>query len=130
MLVLTIRTDNPEAELGLYKDEQRLAYLTWQAHHALAETIHTQIKELLNSQEKSFKDIGGIVAYQGPGSFTGLRIGLSTANATADSLGITVAGASGEDWINQGIRQLLNGRGQAQIVPNYGAEPNITKPRK
>ena len=50
MLILTIRTDKPEAELGLYKDNQQLDYFVWQAHRELAETIHNKIKELLEKR--------------------------------------------------------------------------------
>ncbi len=49
MIILTIRTDKPEAEIGLYDGEQQLAYEMWSAHRQLAETIHTKIKELLDS---------------------------------------------------------------------------------
>ena len=74
MIILTIRTDNPEAEIGLYENEKQLAYKTWQAHRSLAETIHIKIKELLNEANKSLDDIEGIACFKGPGSFTGLRI--------------------------------------------------------
>jgi hypothetical protein len=46
MIILTIRTDKPEAEIGLYDDEKQIIYETWQAHRQLAETIHLKIKEL------------------------------------------------------------------------------------
>lgn len=37
MIILSIRTDKPEAEVGLYKDSVQLAYETWTAHRALAD---------------------------------------------------------------------------------------------
>jgi tRNA threonylcarbamoyladenosine biosynthesis protein TsaB len=130
MIILTIRTDKPEAEIGLYGDNEQLAYETWQAHRELAETIHLKIRDLLESQGKAWKDIEGIVAFQGPGSFTGLRIGLTVANALAYAQGIPVVSTLGEGWIPEGVNRLLSGENDKIAMPEYGAEANITKPRK
>lgn len=129
MLILTIRTDKPEAEIGLYKDNEQLVYKNWQAHRALAETIHKELAEILKNAGKDLKDIEGIVCYQGPGSFTGLRIGLSVGNALAYSLGVPVI-ASGTDWIEQGIKRLMAGESDKVALPEYGYTANITKSRK
>ena len=43
MLVLTLRTEKPEAEIGLYLDNKKLDYLSWQAHRELSNTIHINI---------------------------------------------------------------------------------------
>lgn len=130
MLILTLRTDKPEAEIGLFNDEAKLGYLTWQAHRQLAETIHLKIKDLLDSQNKDLKDLRGIIAFRGPGSFTGLRVGLSVANALADSLRIPIVGALGEAWLKNGIELLLKGGNSTLILPEYGAPVNITLPKK
>ena len=129
MTILTIRTDKPEAELGLFKDEQKLAYSTWHAHRQLAETIHPRIKELLESQGLSLQAVEGIVVFLGPGSFTGLRIGISTANATAYGLKVPIIGSLGQDWIGQGIQRLRRGDNDEMVAPSYGAEPHITAPK-
>ena len=81
MLILTIRTDKPEAEIGLFEDNKQLAYEMWQAHRELSDTIHKKIEKLLKSQKKDWQNIDGIVCFKGPGSFTGLRIGLTVGNA-------------------------------------------------
>jgi tRNA threonylcarbamoyladenosine biosynthesis protein TsaB len=130
MLVLTIRTDKPEAELGLFNGSTKLAYSTWQAHRQLAETVHTKIKELLVSQNHSLDDLKGIVVYQGPGSFTGLRIGISVANALAYSLNIPITAATGDDWLQASTQALSDGQNQQIILPEYGAAPHITTPKK
>lgn len=130
MIILTIRTDSPKAEIGLFDDSKKLAYKTWQAHRQLAETIHTQIKQLLDDQKMQWQDINAIICYKGPGSFTGLRIGLSVGNALAYSLNLPIASTMDESWIQIGTELLKSGKNQKLALPEYGAPANITTPKK
>jgi len=130
MIILTIRTDKPEAEIGLYDDETQLAYEVWQAHRQLAETIHTKIEQLLKSQNKKLTDTEGIVCFKGPGSFTGLRIGLTVANALAMSLKVPVVGASDPNWLERGVQRLLAKETDYPALPEYGAPVHITQQKK
>jgi tRNA threonylcarbamoyladenosine biosynthesis protein TsaB len=130
MLIITIRTDKPEAELGLYEDGKQLKYTTWLAHRELAETIHTKLAELLKSQQKEFMDIGGIVVFKGPGSFTGLRIGLTVANAFAYSLKVPIVAMEDPNWLENGIKAIGSGQNDTIALPEYGALPNITQQKK
>ncbi len=130
MLILTIRTDKPEAELGLFDNARQLAGISWQAHRQLGETIHRKIAELLESQHKTLLDLGGVVVFQGPGSFTGLRIGLSVANALADGYSLPIVGTMDGDWISRGCTQLASGVDQHVVMPEYGAPVHITTPKK
>jgi len=130
VIILTIRTDKPEAEIGLYDNETQLAYQTWQAHRLLAETIHRQIESLLSGQQKTLKDLDGIVCFQGPGSFTGLRIGLTVANALSYSYQLPIVAAQDPAWLETGLRRLANGENDKLALPFYGADAHITLPRK
>lgn len=130
MIVLTIRTDKPEAEVGLFEDDKQLAYQIWQAHRELSDTIHLKIKDILETQGKSYQDVDGIVCFQGPGSFTGLRIGLTVADALANGFGLPIIGAMGDDWIQAGIKRLESGENDRIALPHYGAPVHITTPRK
>ncbi|MFA5003684.1 MAG: tRNA (adenosine(37)-N6)-threonylcarbamoyltransferase complex dimerization subunit type 1 TsaB [Candidatus Saccharimonadales bacterium] len=130
MIILTIRTDKPDAEIGLYDGEKQLAYETWQAHRELAETIHQKIADLLQPQGLQLKDLAGIVCFQGPGSFTGLRIGLTVANTLAYSLGVPIVACQNPNWLETGIRRLQNGETDTQALPFYGADAHITPQKK
>ena len=130
MIILTLRTDKPEAELALLDDHKVLEAKKWLAHRQLAETLHTTIKEILNGQGKDWNDIQGIVIYRGPGSFTGLRIGISVANALAYGNDASIVGCMGDDWKIHGIEQLLAGKNDKQVIPEYGAEVHITQQKK
>lgn len=52
------------------------------------------VQEVLGEANLGFKDLDLLVSTKGPGSFTGLRIGLSTARAWAVSLGIRAVGVT------------------------------------
>lgn len=130
MIILTIRTDKPEAEVGLFDGEKQLGHTTWQAHRQLAETLHRTIETLLTEHHKSWADIGGIACFQGPGSFTGLRIGLTVGNALAYSYGIPIVAMQEADWVQKGIERLLNSESDVRAMPFYGADAHVTPPKK
>ena len=128
MIILTIRSDKPEAEIGLFDSGQQLTYETWEAHRQLAETIHDKIETLLKDNHKDWSDLQGIVCFEGPGSFTGLRIGLSVANTLSYGLSIPIVGSQGDDWVQLGIKRLERGEHDPLALPHYGAPVHITKP--
>jgi len=132
MITLTIRTDKPKAEVGLYRDDVQLAYDKWMAHRKLSGTIHSHINEVLQAAHLQLENIKSIVVFAGPGSFTGLRIGISVANALAYSLKIPITGANSESWIMEGRQSLLSSEKNLSysIVPEYGMPAHTTEPRK
>lgn len=129
MLILTIRSDRPEAEIGLFDDFSTLEYDKWTAHRQLAETVHKKIEMILKNRQKTWTDIQGIVCFRGPGSFTGLRIGLSVGNALAYSLDIPIVSEQGEDWLLGGVKRLKNLESEKIVIPEYGSPVHITPPR-
>lgn len=133
MLILTVKTDQPVAEIGLYEDSQQLYYEKWQAGRQLSNTIHSKIRELLKTLGKDWPDIKGIIFFKGPGSFTGLRIGASVVNALAADADKPVVGTNGEEWITKGIQFLLSDKkdkNEIIVRPEYGSEPKTTNPVK
>lgn len=129
-MILTIRTDNPHAEIGLYDRQNQIGYYTWPADRKLAKELLGVIRDELKKHHADWVDITGVVAYQGPGSFTGLRIGLTVANTIAYGNGVPIVAAKGDDWIAAGLARLAGGETDRLALPHYGAEANITLPKK
>lgn len=130
MLFLLIKTDQPEAELWLYDDERVVGYKTWQAHRILAETISSEIEQLLETHGHSLKDINGVGIFKGPGSFTGLRIGHSVANSLAYGLKVPICGGEDDGWKEEVVSKLVAGKNEEIVLPEYGSAPHTTPPRK
>jgi len=130
MVILSIRTDKPKSEIALFDDTKSMGHISWEAHRQLAETIHMQLRELLTKQQKTWSDVEGVIIYKGPGSFTGLRIGMSVANALASSLKVPIVSMTGADWQEQSIREIMNGKNEKIVTPEYGSGPHITQPKK
>ena len=129
MLILAIRTDSPEPEIGLYDNTTQLAHITWHAHRELSATLHYKIDELLASQRKQLKNLEAIVCYEGPGSFTSLRVGITVADTIAYSFDLPIVAAGGEEWAARGIARLRAGENQHIALPLYGREARITAPK-
>lgn len=130
MITVTLRTDKPQAELSMYDGQTQIAHFAWEAHRELAETIHMKLSELLKQTSKMLHEVNAFVVYSGPGSFTGLRIGISVANAYADALETPIVGTSGDDWVQIGIAKLMDGESDGVVMPEYGALPNVSTPKK
>lgn len=130
MIILTVRTDKPQAEIGLFSGHTKLGYETWEAHRELSVTIHHKIEDLLKAQGKTLHDIQGIACFKGPGSFTGLRIGLTVGNALAEALRAPIVATPDPDWLKHGITRLLDGENERLALPNYGTDFQPTPQKK
>ena len=59
-----------------------------EAGYSHAEKLHVFIEECIKESNISFKDLSAIAVSQGPGSYTGLRIGVSSAKGFCYALNI------------------------------------------
>jgi tRNA threonylcarbamoyladenosine biosynthesis protein TsaB len=130
-MILAIRTDSADSEVYLLDGAGKtLAQTKWTAGRKLSQELLPAIEKLLEHNSSSFSDLTGLVVFEGPGSFTGLRIGVTVANALAFGLKQPVVGSRGDNWIPAGVNRLQSGAGSNLVRPFYGSEPNITEPRK
>lgn len=81
-----------------------------------AELLAPAIEEVCGVSGLTVDDIGVIAVDVGPGLFTGLRVGVSTAKALAQGLGIGVLAASSLDILAAGAAALAGAHGAATLV--------------
>jgi tRNA threonylcarbamoyladenosine biosynthesis protein TsaB len=119
------RAESPHNDSGRDSyDDELIAKKTWEAGRGLARTLLSEIEQFL--PDKDWQKLEGLIVYTGPGSFTGLRIGISTLNTIAYAEKIPIVGTTGENWLEIGQKRLQNQENDKIVIPNYGAEPNIT----
>ena len=128
-MILLLNTSTPTCLLSMVEGEWRYD-TTWEAGRGLAKGLLGFIEQEISTQDKSMSDITGLVVYRGPGSFTGLRIGITVFNTLAYSNNWPIVGATGDDWRAVGLKRLEAGENDEIVLPEYGGEANITKPRK
>lgn len=130
-MILAIRTDAPVVELILCNIANELERYSWEAGRQLAKQLPGEIEQLLARHGADWAAITGIVVYRGPGSFTGLRIGVTVANTLADSINACrIVGVVGDDWLNRGLDRLGQGDNDSIVEPYYGGDAAVTLPKK
>jgi len=89
---LAIDTSTDTASLALVQDSEVLAELTWRCGQNHTVELLSHLSHLLNRANLDLQSTSGIIVARGPGSFNGLRVGVSTAKGLAFSLGIPIVG--------------------------------------
>lgn len=128
-MIIAFNTSTPTCFISVFRKDAWHDY-QWEAGRSLANNLLGYLDEIFKKESSSFSDISGIIAYQGPGSFTGLRIGLTVFNTLADSLSVPIVGVTGDNWKQQGVQRLNSSENDQLVMPEYGGVPHITTPRK
>lgn len=76
--LLAIDTSTEQAGLALF-DGESLAEVSWPAGRSQTVSVLPRISDLLALQRVALDDVGAVGIARGPGTFTGLRVGLSIA---------------------------------------------------
>lgn len=91
MLFLALDTATDQGSLALLEDDQVLGELTLDTPGSFLVHLLPALDGLLAQTRHSLGEVEAICVSQGPGNFTGLRLGLATAQGLALSLEIPVA---------------------------------------
>jgi len=93
-LILNIDTAVQTSSVCLANDEKILGTKINPEQKDSAAWLHVAIKELLEEQKVLLKDVKAIAISEGPGSYTGLRVGMSAAKGLCYALNIPLIGIS------------------------------------
>jgi len=102
--ILCIDTSSNLCSVAILEDTTLIKKLELNNGLTHSETLMPLIKQLLEESNLTLKDIDLLVSDIGPGSFTGIRIGVSTCKAFSDSLNIPCIGISSLDVLAYNIK--------------------------
>ena len=111
--ILGIDTSTRVLRLGLSFGGDRLVKSSEEVEKSHGQLIIKKIGELVQSAGLQKNDLDAIVAITGPGSFTGLRIGLAAAKGIAVALNIPVVGV---DLFEVAAYKLGEGGGTVAVI--------------
>ncbi len=118
MKLLSISTASDVLSLSIVEDTKLISSFSSEGNKRHAELISPKIKELLQTLNLKISDLDGVCVNLGPGSFTGLRVGLSTAKGLVYGAEIKLFGYTNfEELIFQAIiEKKISGR-VAVLIP-------------
>ena len=94
MKILSITASSPICGVCILENEKIIKEVNLNNGLTHSETLMPLIKQILDEENLSIKNIDLIAIDIGPGSFTGIRLGIATVKAFADSLNIPCVGIS------------------------------------
>ena len=99
MLILALDTSANFVSVALLDEVRVYAFVEEEMERGQAEALIPKIQYILEQSHLSMRDIQGIAVSTGPGSFTGVRIGLACARALGLALNVPVYGVTCfESW--------------------------------
>ena len=88
--ILAIETSESLCSTAVYYSNEKYFQSALRDRHSHAEKLMGSIEHTLNASEITVKELGAIAVSSGPGSFTGLRIGMSAAKGLALGAGLAI----------------------------------------
>lgn len=133
MLILSLDTATDVATACVWRDGEALAESATRARSVAAQRILADVHDLTGKAGMEPVDLDLVVAGTGPGTFTGLRIGLAAARALGFALGIPVRGVSTLDALlcGDGVDvACVDARRGEVFAAGAGIEPRALSPER
>jgi len=103
MLILSISTSSNTCSVSILEDENCVKELNIINQRTHSENLLPLIDKLFNETKFSLKDMDLIACDNGPGSFTGIRIGISSVKAMSEAIGIPVISISSLEALSYNV---------------------------
>jgi tRNA threonylcarbamoyladenosine biosynthesis protein TsaB len=128
MLILSIETSNGKCSVALSLNDQILYSIYNSEHSKQAEYLLVMTQEVMQKASRQFNEIDYIAVSIGPGSFTGIRIGIAAAKGLGLALGKKVIGVNNfETLFYRMERQVLKVHNKLAVINAYRDELYICK---
>jgi tRNA threonylcarbamoyladenosine biosynthesis protein TsaB len=106
-LLLSLETSSQACSVALHNNGLLLASREIETPRSAASQLAVMIRDVINETEHKPADLQGIIVASGPGSYTGLRIGVATAKGLCYALNIPLIAINtlqllayqGKDWL-------------------------------
>jgi tRNA threonylcarbamoyladenosine biosynthesis protein TsaB len=121
-MILAIETATDICGVALVQNQSVIAQRVLTEKYVHSEKLLPMIDEALRDASLSAKQLDAIAVSIGPGSFTGLRIGLSTAKGLALSLGISVIAVPTLDALAYAFFRVKRETSAAVVCPMIDAK--------
>ncbi len=107
-IVLAVDTTTPAGGVAILRGKRLLSEINQESATTFSERLLPAIQYLLLASELKIQDVEGFAVAVGPGSFTGIRIGLATVKSFAHASGKPVAAVSTLAALAQKLRHPRN----------------------
>ena len=104
MLVLGIETSTAQASVAIGSEQGVIATAMVSRGSSYNEFLLPAACFCLKQAGIGFNNLGGIAVSLGPGLYTGMRVGVSTAKALAQALSVPIVGMASLDLLAYGVR--------------------------
>ena len=130
MTILALDTTSQRASLALRRDGITLAQLTLDSPDGYAHLIFQAIMQLLSDAGVPLHEIDCFAAASGPGSFTGVRVGLAAVKGLAAALGKPAPGISNLRALASfgNLRPVIDARRGEVYTAAYDADLRLVSP--
>lgn len=108
MKILGIDTSSKRCTVCILEDNNVIIELHSDDEKTHSQTLMPLIDEMFKKTDLSLKDIDMLACCVGPGSFTGVRIGISTAKAFADVYNFKTIGVSSLEGLAYNIKEEIS----------------------
>ena len=108
MKILSIDTASDICGVSILEDENLICNLDSNTGRTHSENLMPMVENAFSKSNLSLKDIDLLVCDKGPGSFTGIRIGVATVMAFHDSFDIPCVGISSLETLAYNTKNVVN----------------------
>lgn len=108
-VILNLETATKNCSVGISRDGQTIALVELATEkYVHSEKLHQFIQDALAQANSTFAELDAVAVSNGPGSYTGLRIGISAAKGMCFALGIPMIALNTNDILVSSIKPKRN----------------------